>query len=656
MGAKAEDGPPSTWKNPLPALFIGVTMLQMVFGYEWPKRWLISGAPALTFVLLLGETNGTRVLPFAHIWSLFTTVNLAYAVASTSWLLYWVFTILCYPTVFFTCLFQFGIVGAFTRRIMRAFLKQLHFINDKIALFDIPALEIDTEVDGLMIVRGVTVSLSSLSVMVHDIEVGIKLSDDLELVIRTDHVTVSLLRSIQVGDCFANIKGGKHEMTSGHIARKSKDADGDALLTTDASSSPQLVKMRDEMTDGKPPQTASPGDGVKGMKPQILRHGSADEIYRQVLESIDRKSAIHQSRKHFEKLNDWNRSPTQAGNATEEHALRAAICSHLHAKTPITHPSKRSIKVTTLQNLSPPWAKRFMHRLPMLLRLLLCLTSYFHPVKVSSITATASGRWIQTMLSQKIFKEYSDSDSELLNFKERISAWVSEANFAVGLGRMTGLAQVPFMSSDDINCRLAFEDVMAYRTLPEKETSTRIVKLGGADGDVIVPTFLLPHHEHLLPAAPTQGTKSEAKLDDSDGKPSTSQLQSHPKQAKKDEAAVKLAVHARLPAVFDQELLDFLAILVKAAKLVEIDKKPGLRENGAQNLSDFTDALNQKMKNGMTKAVIANDQWLARLVGKVMGKLERASGDFGYRGDIPVDLTKYRVTGWLETEGEKLLL
>jgi len=61
----------------------------------------------------------------------------------------------------------------------------LHLIDDKIAFSDIPALEIDTDVDGLFVMRGIAFSLSTLSFVVHGVEVGIKLSDDMELAIQT---------------------------------------------------------------------------------------------------------------------------------------------------------------------------------------------------------------------------------------------------------------------------------------------------------------------------------------------------------------------------------------------------------------------------------------------------------------------------------------
>jgi hypothetical protein len=63
------------------------------------------------------------------------------------------------------CLFQFATVGNFVSKSLRNVLKQLHFIDDKIAFFDIPALEIDTDVDSLFVMRGVRFSLSTLSLL-----------------------------------------------------------------------------------------------------------------------------------------------------------------------------------------------------------------------------------------------------------------------------------------------------------------------------------------------------------------------------------------------------------------------------------------------------------------------------------------------------------
>jgi hypothetical protein len=49
---------------------------------------------------------------------------------------------------------------------------QPHLIRDKLALFNLPALEIDTDVDGLLVIRGITISFSTLTLIAHGIELG----------------------------------------------------------------------------------------------------------------------------------------------------------------------------------------------------------------------------------------------------------------------------------------------------------------------------------------------------------------------------------------------------------------------------------------------------------------------------------------------------
>ncbi|KFY57225.1 hypothetical protein V496_06499 [Pseudogymnoascus sp. VKM F-4515 (FW-2607)] len=638
---------------------------------EWPRRWLLSGAPILQFFVLHGNSRGDRILPVAGLWSMFTTLHLIYAIASTSWLLYWGFAVLCYLSIFLTCLFQYQIVGDFVRKKSRFLLKQLHFIDDKIAFFHIPALEIDTEVDGLMVLRGITFSLSTLSFTVHGVEVGIKLSDDMELAIQTEKVTVALFRRIDIGDCFANVKGGQYEMTFGCIPGDTHDDDGDAVFVEDtpllrAASrkgslrEPSTTKMTKDLTDDNAPDDASIGSGLDSMEKLPLNNEEAAVRYSNVLQFIEETSSIQESRAYIHKLSSTSNGYTEKDcENIDANALRAAICSELHKKPSVPHPPRRSIKVTTLQNGLPPPLRRLLHRLPMLLRILLNLLSYFHPVNIASITATASGRWINAMLEKEIFKDYWENDSEIRYLKKRISLWLTDANFAVELGGITGLAQVPIMSSYNILCQLDLEDVMAYRTLPRKANLNRVIQLGGADATFAIPSFLLPHHEHILPRISSHKDKYDLKtnINDASSKPKKVQGEYDLEQAYRDEANVKLSAHVRLPAVFDQELLDCIAALVKVTKVIEIESGPSAMENEVSGVRDFTKALNKTAKEGIKKAVVSgvvNDRWIARLVGKITKKLETAHGDVGYSTGIPVALGGYRKP-YLETEGDKLL-
>ena len=664
--------------KPLPGfqapIFFASTTILLVTLFKWPIRWILSGSPLLQLTILLGSSAGCRILPFVNLYPLFTTLNLVYAVASTSWLLYDVYALITYPAILLTCLFQFEWAAHLARRSLSAVIESLHFIDDKIAFFNIPALEIDTNVDGLMVLRGITFSLSTLSFVVHGVEVGIKLSDDMELAIQTESVEVKLFRGIWVNDCYANLKGGKYEMTFGKIDTKTTDADGDqifvegtALLNAAAmgsvsdwetpgiegSGNAKTVKMTERMTDGKQPQPSSPNTAIGDIKQVMPGNELAGGRYQQTMDHIRNTCAINQARQHVRKRADVELQEN-------DNNLKAAVCSQLHATPSIPHPPNRSIKVTTLQQLSPPYVKHFMHRLPMLLRLLLNPLSYFHPVHIPSITTSASGRWIDSMLITHLFADYGESNSQIKSLKSRISAWLSDANFAVQLGGIIGLAQVPFLTSYNILAELAFDDIIAYRSLPKEVDLSKVVRIGGADARFMVPTFLLPHHEHLLPPIPTHADTKEAAKDveNANGKPKVVQAEKDLEQKLKDETNVKISVHAKLPAVFSQDLLDFAAALVKATKVIEFEKAPSAMDAEISGVLEFGKALKGGMKEGFKRSVVdtvANDKWIAKLVGKLMGKLEEAKGDLGYSGDIPVALKPYRHEGWNSVEGEKIL-
>lgn len=689
---------------PTEHLFAAATVVFLAV-FHWPFRWLLAGAPLLTYSILLGASKGCRILPFINLWTLVLLINLVYSVAATSWLLWWGYAAACYPAIFLSCLFQFDTVARFARRKLRTLLKELQFANDKIAFFDLPALEIDVDVEGLMCIRGMTFSLSSLTIIAHGVEVGIKFSDDMELALAVDKVTVRLFRRIDVEDVYGNVKGGEYEMTFGKLAKKSHTADGEAVMVTDTpllaaaamngdTSGVAKVTMTEKMTGGSTTKDSSVKTGLQSIKQLSPDEEDANKKYHDILEYIEETSVITISRKEAEEA---IRDRGDMENLDNKKDLRAAICSSLHDKPSIPHPAKRSIKVSTIKNLTPPRVRAFLHRLPMLLRALLVPISYFHPVFISSITAGGSGRWIQYMLSEMVFK--ADTDKGIRNLKQRISAWLADANFVFEAVNITGLASVPFNTQYDIVSHLTFDDIMAYRTLPKEVDLQQIVRLGGADARISLPSFLLPHHEHLLPPLPTKEDRAEMQrnVDEADGQPKTIQMQAELDQTMKDETNINISTHVRLPACFDQSLLDFVAALIKATKIAEIERDPespvekGVevtaekvvekhtfknltksltqdfkdsvrkshhskdsesdvesiddREGQRHTIRQFTHSLKQDMKDGMRRVAIdaaVNDKWIAKLVGTITKKLETMQGDIGYSGDMPVPLAVYR--------------
>ena len=101
--------------------------------------------------------------------------------------------------------------------------------------------------------------------------------------------------------------------------------------------------------------------------------------------------------------------------------------------------------------------------------------------------------WLTALLQQQVFKHYTANNAELRRLARRVSAWLADANFCLELAEIDGLGQVPLSTQFDIFTSLHFGDIMAYRTVPLSGTIAQVVRLGGADANIRIPSFLLPH-------------------------------------------------------------------------------------------------------------------------------------------------------------------
>jgi hypothetical protein len=77
--------------------------------------------------------------------------------------------------------------------------------------------------------------------------------------------------------------------------------------------------------------------------------------------------------------------------------------------------------------------------------------------------------------------------------------------------------------------------------------------------------------------------------------------------------------------------------------------------NSSRGFKDFLKKVDTGFKDASAKTVtgmrkagvntvhaMANDRWIASLVGKATRKLENAQGEVGYSGEVPILLAKYR--------------
>lgn len=138
----------------------------------WSTKWVTSGAAVESLLLAYASLNGALIRRGLHLWTSLAALNVSFALLSTSWLLYPAFAAACYLAILLTCFSLFPVVSSLIRKWVRRILPQFHFFRDKIGLFKIPALHIDTQVSGLFVVRGITVSLLNLRIDAYGLEVG----------------------------------------------------------------------------------------------------------------------------------------------------------------------------------------------------------------------------------------------------------------------------------------------------------------------------------------------------------------------------------------------------------------------------------------------------------------------------------------------------
>jgi hypothetical protein len=336
----------------LALISLGTTLL------SW--RWIFSGAPFLACSLAIAEWTGKRVFSWIPIWALFTVLTTTYAVASTSWVLYWGFVATCYTAILLSCLFQFSFASRIVRRYLKDLLRECHIVQDSISLFDLPALEIDKDTVGLFVIRGLTFSLSTLTATAYGIEVGIKLNEDMELAIQTDKVIVALFRRITIGDVYANVKG-RDEMTFKEVQQfpNERDMSKDTLIARDThllnaaytSAKNGFSEIQEDLTDvvETPP---SANTLVRKLSPDEEKaRTEVDKLTRHILNTSTSRIAQ-------EMLKKAAKEREVDGVLDSDNNLRAAVCAQVHEQPTVAHPPTKSIRLTTLSHNNHPKFKK----------------------------------------------------------------------------------------------------------------------------------------------------------------------------------------------------------------------------------------------------------------------------------------------------------
>lgn len=660
------------------ALLTAMVAKAFVEQSPWAYTSLLSGAAPLSYILISGKVNGSdkRLLSSVPICFLILSVNLTEMVSATSWLFIAIFTSMCWPLVFLAGLYRWQIAAEGARLFLRKVFDFAHFSSDYVALFNLPAIDIDPNMADPVIVKGVKFSFSTMTLTVYGIEVSVKLSGNVELSLRSEKVNFVLLRGIEVDSICINVKTVLMDEISLDSESKTCASENTNLMNGNISHLKSASKMGKDAkgdvnigidrTNDHTADTPLNNNFLRNMWLELRARRAISHVVDNNTGSDGREVARSQKTGvDMEKLNATRKADARIrrlarlmndkelnGNNDLENdeLLRASICSHLQTNSPMQNFLKSLMSLTTLQQLAPSWILRFLRRSPLLIRLFLNLFANFHPIRAEAITLCASGWFMKRILESEMFSEYANENVHVGKLRNRILEGSIGVDFLMGMKQFTGQAVVPISTENDITCRMKVDDITLYRAEQYYDCPRKLCQLGGAESTITLPSMLLLHHDHLLRSTIVGSSSSNIcgqELREMNSYGAALQARWQIKQNTRDETYCRISVRIRFPADFSEEVHKFLPVLVKASKfMVELDRecRKAAKEN-VRNIKDVAKLIKCKLRRWVRQTAVndtSSDRWIAELVKRIMTHLESSQGNVGYAGTMPVSLKPYR--------------
>ncbi|BFZ54071.1 hypothetical protein PYCC9005_001102 [Savitreella phatthalungensis] len=608
------------WGLPFPYFFMLMSSVCLVL-WGWAAAYFKSGAPFLCFALLLGKPGMLLGSPFAVFSSLFG-VNITFALFQTSWLFYGFFCVVCWPATFVILLLRNRWLQVRFRNVLRRILRDFILLDDRVAFFDIPLIEVDDgDVPVVLNIRGVTWTLSTMTFRVHAVEIGVQINKDIALSFSTDKFILRLFRSIEVGEVFCNVRRSNH--------------DGKIELTTDYEQDRDkvncaMVERRSEELQRQHSLTAT-------LKTSSSSDVKDENTYRQRLRDIYDTCEAHRARSRIDH------------KKRDQHEMRALIGDRLDSKKIVPNPPRQAIKSSTLKKSVPRVALRILELCPWLFRLFLNPMSYNHPVRFEAVVVTCDGSFANDLLDQEYFDKYKDTPSnEFRKLKKDAQQFLIDGKFHIQLEDMLGLASVPMLTQYAIITYLKSPKITILKTVHDKakqqpqpgkvhghqhgddmvdEEETGdvqdVAQLGGIALTCEIPEHLLPLHEDLLPPPPEDVHE-----------PDVSEL--------------NLSVLLSLPIKLNKQMADFAMAMLKISQVLTVNRRANSLSKEFHSVADLASNLTNATKEQITKQLVeahVDDQWLAKIIDKAVDGLAKKHGDFGYSTKVPVDRSSKRRTG-----------
>lgn len=281
------------------------------------------------------------------------------------------------------------------------------------------------------------------------------------------------------------------------------------------------------------------------------------------------KSDYDKIRREIHTTSPWYQYREQTKDQASPHVeqkIRAATCEKLENAPSVPHRSTRSIKSSTLLDFVPLWVRRLSSRTPFLLRLVLMPLSYLHPIKIASVSVSASGSWMAGVMQDGVYSVYDEGRDDIKQLEQTISDWMNNASFCVDLTQIRSFVQISARASQDMGIVLRCASSMVMRIEPSTNKVAPAMSLDGADATFNIPVFFLPSHEHLIPPRSSAKTDLErsAAIEKLYGQTDGTSATDHAFTKAVDQSEVGFSAHLSFPAVLDRAMVDFFTDLIES--------------------------------------------------------------------------------------------
>ncbi|BFZ54328.1 hypothetical protein PYCC9005_001362 [Savitreella phatthalungensis] len=238
-------------------------------------------------------------------------------------------------------------------------------------------------------------------------------------------------------------------------------------------------------------------------------------------------------------------------------SVKPPIALHTDSKASDSEPvaPTRSVLLSDLRNrlfsfllVTPP---------PTLARFIMAAFCWLHPIVIVKLSCAAPGRRVTQAMEQAGFRR-SHKDPEISRLIRKVFSWLEAGTLSIVLEDVRIVPGVPLSTREPVAAAPEGDDLAAiWRPALTAGTSTAyrhseadsdevLARLTGIKTIVSLPVWLLPLHDRLAPVNPDHYVKTR----------------------------VVLEYLARLPGVFNTELLTIGAAFIKAATMLDIATGP----------------------------------------------------------------------------------